>query len=204
MKIMKIALVPAVALGLASPALAGGLDEPVVVAPVPQIVPAPAPVSYGGDWTGAYAGASLGYADLEGSSTFGDEFNGGSLGVHAGYNYDLGSYVLGGEIEYSGFDVRDDTTGQDLDGVLRAKVRAGYDAGAFMPYVTLGAAQAYTSGALGDLDSTGYLYGVGADYRVTDSITVGGEILRHEFDDFADTGIDLDANTASLRVSFNF
>jgi opacity protein-like surface antigen len=204
MKIMKITLASAVALGMSAPAFAGGLDEPAIVAPVAPIAVAAAPVSYGADWTGGYVGASLGYADLEGSSTFGDDFNGGSLGLHAGYNYDMGSYVLGGEIEYSGFDVRDDASGQDLDQVLRAKVRAGYDAGSFMPYVTVGAAQAYTSGALGDLDGTGYLYGLGADYRVSDSITVGAEILRHEFEDFADTGIDLDANTASVRVSFNF
>lgn len=205
MTFARIALIPVAALGLAAPALAGGLDTPVVEAPVTPVVPvAPVPVSAGSDWTGAYAGGSLSYGELEGSSTFGDEFNGGGLGLHAGYNYDLGSVVLGGEIEITGYDVTDDVTGQDLDSVIRAKVRAGYDAGAFLPYITAGVAQASTSGALGDLESDGVLYGIGVDYRVSDAVTVGAEALRHEFEDFDSTGIDLDADTIALRVSYNF
>ena len=205
MTISKTSAVVATAVMLAGPAFAGGLNEPVAAPPVQTVPVAPAPVvSYGADWTGGYVGGSLGYADLEGSSTFGDDFNGGGVGLHAGYNYDLGTWVVGGELEYAAYDVTDDTTGQDLDSVFRAKARAGYDAGAFLPFVTLGLAQASTSGALGDLSSDGYLYGVGAEYRVSDAITVGGELLRHEFDDFDSTGIDVNADTAALRVSYNF
>lgn len=205
MTFARLALIPVAALGLAAPAMAGGLDTPVVEAPVTPVAPlAPVPVSTGSDWTGGYLGGSLSYGDLSASSTFGDEFNGGGLGLHAGYNYDLGSVVLGGEIEFTGYDITDDATGQDLDSVIRAKVRAGYDAGAFLPYITAGWAQATTSGALGDLESDGVLYGIGVDYQVTDVVTVGAEALRHEFDDFDSTGIDLDADTFALRVSYDF
>lgn len=205
MKFARFALIPVTVLGLAAPAIADGIGAPAVEAPVTPVAPlAPVSVSSGSDWTGGYVGGSLSFGDLSASSTFGDDFNGGGLGVHAGYNYDLGSIVLGGEIEFTGFDITDDATGQDLDSVIRAKVRAGYDAGAFLPYITVGVAQASTSGALGDLESDGVLYGIGVDYSVSDVVTVGAEALRHEFDDFDSTGIDLDADTFSLRISYDF
>jgi hypothetical protein len=54
--------------------------------------------------------------------------------------YEAGSYVLGGEIEYSRLDF--DGVGDDFAAsVLRLKVRVGYDAGAILPYFTAGAAR---------------------------------------------------------------
>ncbi|MBT8410658.1 MAG: outer membrane beta-barrel protein [Octadecabacter sp.] len=195
----------AVVLAMVTPAFAGNMSEPVVT-PAPAPMPAPAPVSYGGDWTGFYAGGSLGYADVgDDAAVFGDEFNGLTYGVHAGYDYDFGNFVLGGEFELSGFDVQDNNTATEVDSVARLKLRAGYDAGNFLPYLAVGAAQLKTSGApLGGVDDTGYFYGAGVDYRLTDSIRVGGEVLQHEFDDYAGSGINPDALTAAVRVSFEF
>ncbi|WP_439142830.1 outer membrane protein [Pseudooctadecabacter sp.] len=188
----------ALALGATS-ALAGNLEEPVI-APAPAPV-AVVPVAQGNDWTGFYAGGSLGYAEAEESDPANFEADGATYGLHAGYDYDFGSFVLGGELEISGFDVS--AGGVDADSVARAKLRAGYDAGNFMPYVTAGAAQLNTGGAL-EGDDTGAFYGVGMDYLLTDSIRVGGEVLKHEFDNFDDSGLDLEATTASLRMSFQF
>lgn len=181
----------------AGPALAGNLQEPIVTA-VPTPVP-PVMVNTGNDWTGFYAGGSLGFAQAgEDADAFDDD--GATLGVHAGYDYDFGSFVLGGEVEFSTFDLADG--GNTVDTVARAKLRAGYDAGAFLPYVTLGAAQLDVGGL--DLDDTGTFYGVGLDYDLSDNLRLGGEVLQHEFDDFAATGLNLDATTAAVRVSFEF
>ncbi len=186
----------------AAPAFAGGIAEPVMApAPVPVAV-APVVVNTGGDWTGFYAGAGLGYGTLE-AEGFADDTEDYTYGLHAGYLYDMGTFVLGGELEYDATEITDATTGINLDGVARAKVRAGYDAGQWLPYVTAGAAQAYTSGAL-EANDTGYFAGVGVDYQVTQSIRVGAELLRHQFDDFNGTGTDIDANTAAVRVGFRF
>ncbi len=186
----------------AAPAVAGGISEPVTApAPVPVAV-APAPVHTGGDWTGFYAGASLGYGQLE-AEGFSDDTEDYTYGLHAGYLYDLGAFVLGGELEYDATEITDAATGINLDGVARAKVRAGYDAGQWLPYVTAGAAQAYTSGGL-EADDTGYFAGLGVDYQVTPGIRVGAEVLRHQFDDFNGGGTDIEATTASLRVGFTF
>ncbi|RYG91743.1 porin family protein [Loktanella sp. IMCC34160] len=187
---------------LAAPAFAGGPTEPIIE-PAPMPVITPAPVATGGDWTGFYAGGSLGYADVTGSSTLGDEVNGLTYGVHAGYLQDLGSIVLGGELELSGADITDDVSGLSVDSVARAKARVGYDAGQFMPYLTAGAAQLTTSGAIDDKD-TGYFGGIGLDYQLSDQLTIGGEVLQHKFDDFAGSGIDVEAMSVSARVSFRF
>lgn len=197
----------AIFLALSAPAWAGNMDEPMLTpAPAPMPAPAPAPVSFGGDWTGFYAGGSLGYADVgDDAATFGNDFNGLTYGVHAGYDYDFGTFVLGGEVELSGFDVADNNTATEVDSVARLKLRAGYDGGDFMPYLAAGAAQLQTSGApLGGVDDTGYFYGAGLDYRVTDRIRVGGELLQHQFDDYAGSTLDVDAVTAGVRVSFEF
>ncbi len=182
---------------------AGGLSEPVV-APTPVPVAAPAPIPTGRDWTGFYAGGSLGYGDVDVDGVDGD-FEGLTFGGHAGYNYDLGSIVVGGELEAMGTnDFTLDGGDLELDTVLRAKVRAGYDAGAYLPYVTAGWAQATVDGgAAGELEDDGYFYGVGLDYALSDAFTVGGEYLRHEFEDF-DGGGDIQADTVALRVSYNF
>lgn len=182
-------------------AQAGGLSEPVAEPVFVAPTPAPVMVASGRDWTGFYAGGSLGYADLEGDD-LGDDFSGLVYGGHAGYNYDFGSYVIGAELEGTFGDI-DDGAGIDFENVLRAKVRAGYDAGAFLPYVTAGYAQATVSADGTDIDDDGYFYGAGVDYAFTDNITVGAEVLQHEFEDFND-GSDVSALTGGLRVSYNF
>jgi len=182
---------------------AGGLAEPVI-APTPAPVPAPAPIPTGRDWTGFYGGGSLGFGSLDLDGVDGD-FEGALYGLHAGYNYDLGSFVLGGELEASATnDFTLDGGDLELENVLRAKVRAGYDAGNYLPYVTAGWAQASVDdGAGGTLEDDGIFYGVGLDYAFGDTITVGGEYLRHDFEDF-DGGSDIQADTFGLRVSYNF
>lgn len=202
----RILLTTTTVLGLvAAPAFAGNLSEPIVTA-TPAPLPAPVPVNNGGDWGGFYAGGSLGYADAsDEAATFSNEFNGLSYGVHAGYDYDFGTFVVGGELELSGFDVADTNTATQIDSVTRLKVRAGYDAGLFLPYLTAGVAQLNTSGApLGGVDDTGSFYGLGMDYKLTDSIRVGGEVLQHDFDNYADSGLNVDAVTAGVRVAFEF
>lgn len=199
----------AVALGLAAaaPAFAGGLAMPVAdpVAPAAPVAVAPvaAPVS---DWTGFYAGAQLGYGQAEADAVDYDE-DGAVYGGQLGYNYDFGQFVMGGEVAYIGTEIDDDAGIAEIDGVATAKLRAGYDAGAFLPYITAGYASAYTADEVpgtNDDQFDGYVYGVGVDYKVTENVVVGAEVLQHEFEDLGDSDVDLDATTAAARVSYQF
>ncbi len=197
--LMVIAVPAMMAAGMAQ---AGGLADPVVQpAPAPAPVMA-APVNYGNDWTGFYAGGQLGYGQLS-SEALSSEPDGVLYGVHAGYLYDLGSWVIGGEIDYDLTNIEEETDNIALDSVARGKVRLGYDAGLWMPYLTGGVAQATTSGDL-DASDNGAFGGVGVDYMLSDTIRVGAEILQHKFENYNDIGEDINATTASARVSFQF
>ena len=199
MNYLAAALAATSALGLAAPAFAGGMEQPVMesVPAAPVVMAAPAPMA--GDWTGFYAGGSLSYGQTETDGL--DDEDGAFYGAHAGYMYDLGRVVVGGELEIEGSDVS--FGGADLDNVQRLKLRAGYDAGSFMPYVTAGVARANVSGDL-DGEADGQFAGLGVDYRMGQSFVVGAEVLRSQYDDVADTDVDVDATTVGLRASFQF
>jgi outer membrane immunogenic protein len=185
----------------AAPALAGGLNTPVTE---PTVVAAPmvAATRPDGDWGGFYAGASIGYGDVGASGSIA---NGNGLigGVHAGYRWDLGTPVFGIEGEYQGADISLGKGDDSVDSVARVKLIGGADLGRTFIYATAGAA--YGEATVGG-DSThenGYFGGVGLDYKVTDQWILGGEVLSNHFDNVNSAG-DLNATTASLRVSYQF
>lgn len=206
---------------LAVPAIAGGLGDftaPVVAAPAPA-----APLSFGRDWTGGYVGAQIGYGglDLDGDilgdnddeAELGDladlnfEGSGATYGLRSGYDYDLGSAVVGGFLQYDGASIDIDDTDAEIDRIGRAGVRVGYDAGNVLPYLAAGYAYADTDDYG---DSNGWFAGAGVEAFVTDNVSVGGEVFYHDFDDFdaevGGTGIDFDtsATTVGLNVNYRF
>lgn len=178
---------------LGTGALAGSADvapvEPVVVSPPPPAV------NLGGDWTGGYAGLSLGNADISGDVS-GDDY---TYGIHGGYDYDFGRFVLGGELELDGMDI-DLGGGASVDSVGRLKLRGGYDLGRTLVYVTAGIAEVDTS--LGS--ESGGFGGIGMAYQVNDRFYVGGELLEHDFSDISGSGVDADATTLSIRGGLRF
>ena len=191
----KLMATSAAALALAAPAFAGGMQP----APVEPVVQAPAPVpSYGGDWTGGYVGLSLGNINVD-TNVAGVDGDDVSYGIHGGYDYDFGTFVLGGELEYDATDI-DLGGAATVDSVARLKLRGGYDMGRTLLYVTGGVAEVDTS--LGS--ETGGFGGIGLTYMVTDQFYVGGEVLGHKFDDINGTGIDADATSVSLRGGVRF
>ncbi|MBR9650312.1 outer membrane protein [Thalassovita aquimarina] len=181
---------------IAAPAFAGS----VAPAPADPVI-APAPVASPGiDWTGAYGGLSLGYADVSTSGAASLSGDGMIGGLSLGYDYDLGNIVLGAGIDYDISDI--DVGGADtLESVARLKLRAGYEMGRGLLYATGGAAQA----SLANLgEDTGYFAGIGYEHMLTDKVSIGGEVLYHAFDDFNGSGIDVEATTAAAKVNFRF
>ncbi|WP_281968287.1 outer membrane protein [Roseovarius nanhaiticus] len=184
---------------MAGTAFAGNI-EPAPMEPV--IAPAPAPVFTSPNWTGFYAGGQLGYAnvDTDIAGVDGDGFIGG---LTAGYDYDLGNWVIGAGLDYDWTDVGlgnvPETT---VDNIFRAKLRGGYKLGNGLLYATGGYAMADTNN-LGDED--GYFVGAGYEHLVTENISLGGEVLYHEFDGFNTVpNTNVDATTAQVRATFRF
>ena len=186
---------------LAAPAFAGSLDyTPPPERPVVVQTPAPVlePLS---DWTGAYAGAQLGYGMGEAADEDADGLLGG---LHLGYNYDFGTLVLGGEIDHDFASVDLENDLGSIDNITRAKLKLGADLGNTLLYGTGGAAWAEADVDGDSLNDQGYFVGAGATYKVSQSLSVGGEYLYHAFDDFDDSDADVDLSTVTARVSYNF
>ncbi len=157
----------------------------------------------GGSWTGFYLGAQLGTSNGELS------YNGLSqdddttvYGFHAGYNYDFGMWILGGELEHS--IAKYDALGVDVDtDTTRLKVRGGYDMGRSLLYgvVSYGDINLESNALGGSVSDKGYGYGLGIDFKATENIIIGAEYLKESFEEF---GVDADVNSLSLRASFQF
>jgi hypothetical protein len=184
---------------MAGTAFAGNI-EPAPMEPV--IAPAPAPMFSSPNWTGFYAGGQLGYAnvDTDIANVDGDGFIGG---LTAGYDYDLGNWVVGAALDYDWADVGlSNVPETTVDSIFRAKLRGGYKLGNGLLYATGGYAMADTNN-LGDED--GYFVGAGYEHLITESISLGGEVLYHEFDGFNTVpNTNVEATTVQVRATFRF
>lgn len=187
---------------LASPALAGG---PIAVEPEPILTPVIEPVMQPEvDWSGAYVGAQLGYADID-SNGSGLDGHGTLGGVHGGYRWDMGQYVVGTELDWDKASIDlGAVDGDTLDDVARLKLIGGAKFGRSLVYGTVGAAHASATVAGAELSDTGYFIGAGMDYAISDKWSVGGELLEHRFNDFDGSGVDLDATTIKAKVALRF
>lgn len=200
---MKSLTTLALILGAALPvtAHAGGLDqpvaEPVIIQPVAPILVAP-----GADWTGAYAGASLGFGTF--SSTGAPDGDEGIAGLNLGYRKDFGKVVLGGELSYSKNDIGAKAGENQINTSTAAKLMLGADMGRTLVYVSGGASQAEVQLAGGTATDTGYFGGLGVDYALTDAWTVGGEVIASRYDDFDNSGIDINDTTLNFKVGYRF
>lgn len=187
---------------IASPVFAGGLAEPApertVIAPVVQAAPS-------ADWTGGWVGARLGYGDASAETgAVSVDGNGGNFGLSGGYDWDFGNWVAGVGLDWDKTNLDLGTTGDTLDDIARLKLRAGADMGRTLVYATAGAARASGDIAGVSHHDNGWFGGVGADYALTDRWTLGGEVLTNRFDNFGNTGTDIDATTASVNLGFRF
>ena len=176
-------------------ALAGSAD-PVVVEATPAVPIAVAPAAPVGSWTGAYGGLSFG--GTRGEIGNADE-SGAVYGLFGGYDHQIGKTVLGGEIEIQGNDNLS-VGAVDVDNVARAKARLGYDLGDVLVYGTAGVSKIETSFG----DATAPVYGIGAEYKLTERFGVGAEYLSEDFKNLGATSTDLSSDSLSLRGTLRF
>ncbi len=181
--------------GAATGLLASALTAPVFAASVtgaasePPVI-APLPVDTSPDWTGLWAGGQLGFAQV-----------GVIAGVMAGYDYDFGTVVVGGGVDYDLANTDIGEADTDLENVFRVRLRGGFEIGQGLLYGAGGYAQVETD-TLGR--EGGYFLGAGYEYLVTPGFSYGGEVLYQDFDRYSDTPVDVNATTLQLRGTFRF
>lgn len=184
-------------IAFAVPALAGGKNDPI---PDPVVETPPIYVAPSYDWTGAYAGVQLGYGQVDVSGGTADDREGLLGGVHAGYDFDFGNFVVGGLGEYNIADT-------EIDGasIARLRVRGGPKVGTSgLIYGTAGASFGTAEIGGTDYSDTGYVIGVGYEQMVSDKISVGGEVLYDGFEDFDGTGVDISGTSVQAKLSYRF
>ncbi|ODT11919.1 MAG: hypothetical protein ABS35_41130 [Kaistia sp. SCN 65-12] len=171
------------------------------------------------DWTGFYIGVNAGYADFDaahgGDDTDLATLNGWQGGAQAGYNAQFDSIVLGVEADLSaaGIIEGNDTDHWDADdginGLATLRGRLGFAVGDLLLYGTAGLAAANL-----DVDSesqtiTGWVAGVGAEYMVTETVSLKAEYLYTNFgtvevDGYGGDEFDIDGSAVRVGVNFHF
>jgi outer membrane immunogenic protein len=194
------------------------------------------------DWSGLYIGAHVGYGEVymdgcvdcddpDGRLDASDlDLNGIVGGGQIGYNYQMDSLVLGVEADFTwtGFD--DDANepsgafgkvSGDVDYLASIRARAGFAMDDVLIYATGGIAFIDASIETDqnglhdgdDFNDVGGVVGGGAEFAVTDSISLRAEGLYYFFDDDVDAGDWADANPGEkfelddafvVRVGINF
>lgn len=128
------------------------------------------------------------------------------LSVRGGYDYQIGSFVVGGVIEYSQLELQDAVTAfsttpaaynftRKLNDLWAFRARGGYAFGNSLVYATGG----YAVGGMkhsftttntvnafprtGGGDAKGYQVGLGFEHKLTDNVSIGAEWLRTSLDD---------------------
>jgi outer membrane immunogenic protein len=200
---MKKLLLSSVALlGLASGALAA--DLPSRRAPAPMIAAVPVFT-----WTGFYVGVNAGYGwnandDIViGGVAYDLDDEGGFIGgAQAGYNYQIGSFVVGieGDLQYADLggeldsdDLDDDFSSDEWFGTVRARAGVAFDRA--LVYATGGFAFAD--------DANGWTVGGGVEYAFTNNLSAKVEGLYVNLD--TDNGlVDYDAEFGVIRAGLNF
>lgn len=183
-------------------------------------------------WGGFYAGVSGGYG--WGTTSNSPEFAGGdvdnnssgwTVGGQAGYNMDLGGFVIGGEadLQWANIGYSDDAPGggdfdADIDvfGTLRARV--GVPVGQVMPYGTFGVAYGRGSATVDDGVTTtqtanhfGWTAGVGIEAQATANLSIKAEYLYLDLGEQAYDGLpasvgdrDIGQRFSVIRVGANY
>lgn len=220
MKSLLLASVALVATASATTVFAADLiiEEPVAIVDV-------ASTDWTGPYVGVFAGAGSGtvdWASLPTGALSGDyDASGWLLGVRAGYNWQADSVVYGIEADIAWADISGEDEDFAPDAVTRSidwtgslRGRLGFAVESLLLYGTAGVAAAGSSAEVfGNEDSAthfGWTAGIGAEYLITDDISLTAEYRytsygSQDYDfNFIDIETEFDTHTFTLGLNFQF
>jgi outer membrane immunogenic protein len=134
------------------------------------------------DWSGFNGVLFFGGGFLSGSDNLGGDsfFRSGLVGGSLGYDHQFNSVVFGASLEGSLTNFRGTTSSgnarQRSNWLSAATVRAGYDAGRFMPYLSAGVGfgnykiERKSDGLSDENTHVGFVVGAGVEARITDNL----------------------------------
>ena len=181
-------------------------------------------------WTGGYIGLNAGYAGGQNKLTTSadvsakDNASGFIGGVQAGYNWQFDRTIVGIETDFQGSGLKSDAE-LTIGGITRGaeakinwfgttRARLGYTpVDRFMVYATGGVAYGKVKASLGDFSVSdtrvGYTVGAGAEYAVTNNVTLKTEYLytdlgKLKFDATDAVSAELKAPFHTVRVGVNY
>lgn len=175
------------------------------------------------DWSGGYGGLS--YSMISGDASFpafpannGPWEDGNGFGIFAGYNWQSDTFVYGVEASYTTVDdlARIPTGNRDdfLNEFFDLRARGGYAVGQALIYGAVGYSVAGTSwdGTTAfpdDANLTGFNFGIGFDYQITDQFVVGLDYTTHDLEGRKENpgnpyDIESQFDVFSLRVAYRF
>lgn len=206
---LRITMSTALLIATAQTASAG----PVVVPPPPPpVIVESCPLAFDCFYIGLEIGHSFSDAVQNeqngGTGGFGtyDLDEGLVWGAFAGYNFQNGSLVYGGELRYLSLDIEDPLALYTIDSVVEARARVGFAASdAILLYGAIGYSSASAEIGATSFNMTGLNYGVGAEYNINEQFFVGADYTARMLE--GSNGIfdyEADVNTATLRVGFRF
>lgn len=204
-----------------------GVAEPVI-APAAQPAAPMAPFS----WTGAYAGAGVGYGRMSfkaSDEVFNNIFDGedafdsrsNALGaLFAGYRMDMGNFVLGGEAivspatfgtarlpSPSNGDNGDNGNAEEIDYGVSLMVTAGMPVGPegrTLGYVGIGPSLLRTKGDNGSENSWGGTAALGVDHMLTDNLMLRGSVNYTVINNVGVNDLNTRTLGAGVGVAFKF
>jgi outer membrane immunogenic protein len=161
----------------------------------------------GFNWSGLYAGGTLGYGWGESGVADTDGFVGG---LTIGHNWQQGPVVFGleGDIGYSGVGYSGLVDSYDVDWLGTGRGRIGYAFDRFMFFGTGGFAWTRANYEFGGLEESnnhfGWALGVGAEAAITPQLSAKVDYLHNSFS--AETYLNrrLDPTINTLRVGLNY
>ncbi len=195
---MKHTLLTVVAAGLAGSAAYAGSPEPYVE----HVYMPPIEVETGSDWGGFYIGFLGGFQRGDVIDTVNDMNNDAEFtnyGGMAGYNFQSGKFVYGGEISAQFGSGTIAVTDVDIDYVVDARARVGYGMGKALIYGAGGYTTMAAPGGGTTLEVDGFNVGGGVEFAVTDNLFLGGEYIYRDLSGTA-FGTDYDTNTHGIQI----
>lgn len=175
-----------------------------------SIVTCTAMVANAEDWSGLYAGAQLGMGNFSIDGTGDASVDGTGLaleapyGIHFGYAWAFEEFIIGGELSYNKLAAKSGDETLDDESLLGLSARVGLPIGNFQPYVKIGASQISLEDSGTSVTENGVVYGLGAEYLLSDKIILGAEFVRNSFTNISDTSADVDVDTMQFRLSYKF